>query len=353
MTQNALSENTQQIQRPMEVAILAISQATPSTVYGMNDLLCSVGRDWPFVTRGELGPSLIKPSIVSLTGQPISAVNHGYIHPHRKLTEDYFPDAVCVLEVFVDPKVKPSQLTEDFKGELQWLRNYWQKGGTVAAACTGSLLLAAAGLLENQEATTHWAYCEFFQNNYPKIHLAPNRALVTAGEGQRLIMAGGGTSWMDLGLYLISRFVGVEEAIKTAKVQIIEWHEHGQQPYVYLNRARQSEDAIIADSQVWLAQNYEHPAPVTEAVKRSGLTERTFKRRFKLATGMSPIEYVLTLRIEEAKQMLETTTLPVEAIANEVGYQDASFFGRKFNKMVGITPAQYRKKFAMLRKHLQ
>lgn len=339
--------------KPIEMGVFAASAATPSTVYGMNDLMCSVGRDWAFVTRGELGPSLIRSSIVSLTGKPINTVNHGYIHPHRKLSDDYHPDVVCILEIFVDPAIEPKELAEQFQGEIKWLRNYWRNGGTIAAACSGSLLLAAAGLLDEQEATTHWAFCEFFHNHYPQIKLAPNRALVVSGKGQRLIMAGGGTSWMDLGLYLISRFVGVDEAIKTAKVQIIEWHEHGQQPYVYLNRARQSEDAVIADSQVWLAQNYEHPAPVTEAVKRSGLTERTFKRRFKLATGMSPIEYVLTLRIEEAKQMLETSTLPVEAIANEVGYQDASFFGRKFNKMVGITPAQYRKKFAMLRKHLK
>lgn len=339
--------------KPIEIAIMASPEATPSTVYGMNDLLCSVSRDWCFLTKGEPGPCVIQPSIVSLAGEPIKAVNNGSIHPHRQFTEDYHPDVVCILEIFVAPNITPEQLAIMFAGEITWLKHYWRNGGTIATACTGSLLLAAAGLLDDQEATTHWAYCKFFKDNYPQIKLAPNRALVTSGIDQRLIMAGGGTSWLDLGLYLVSRFVGIEEAIRTAKVQIIEWHEHGQQPYVFLNQARQSEDAIIAESQVWLANNYEHCSPVAEAVKRSGLTERTFKRRFKQATGMSPIEYVLVLRIEEAKQMLEATELSIESIANEVGYQDASFLARKFNSMVGVTPAQYRKKFSMLRKHLK
>jgi transcriptional regulator GlxA family with amidase domain len=87
--------------------------------------------------------------------------------------------------------------------------------------------------------------------------------------------------------------------------------------------------------------------------KLSGLSERSFKRRFAKATGMTPIEYVQTLRLEEAKQILETTDLAVEAVANEVGYEDPSYFGRLFRRTVGLTPAQYRKRFGSLRKALE
>ena len=83
------------------------------------------------------------------------------------------------------------------------------------------------------------------------------------------------------------------------------------------------------------------------------MPERTFKRRFTLATGMSPIEYIHTLRLEEAKQMLESTQLPVEAVAMEVGYQDASFFGRLFRRKVALTPAQYRRRFGALNRQLR
>ena len=165
-------------------------------------------------------------------------------------------------------------------------------------------------------------------------------------------MAGGGTSWLDLALYLISRFVGVEEAMQVARINLIDWHAIGQQPFARLARSRQVEDAVIARCQEWIAEHYQEPSPVTQMVQRSGLAERTFKRRFQDATGMSPLEYVHTLRIEEAKHMLETGDAPIETIAGEVGYEDSGFFSRLFRNKVKLTPAQYRKRFGAMRKAL-
>ena len=88
-------------------------------------------------------------------------------------------------------------------------------------------------------------------------------------------------------------------------------------------------------------------------VQLSGLAERSFKRRFQQATGMAPLEYVHTLRLEEAKQMLETSDDPVETVANEVGYEDAGFFSRLFRRQVNLTPAQYRKRFGLMRRTLR
>lgn len=88
-------------------------------------------------------------------------------------------------------------------------------------------------------------------------------------------------------------------------------------------------------------------------VRLSGLPERTLNRRFRHATGMSPLAYVHTLRLEEAKQMLESGNAPIEAIANEVGYEDAGFFGRLFRRQVSLTPAQYRRRFGSMRHALQ
>ena len=94
------------------------------------------------------------------------------------------------------------------------------------------------------------------------------------------------------------------------------------------------------------------PAPVAATVRLSGLPERTFKRRFERATGLSPLEYVHTLRLEEAKQMLEAGEEPVEAIANAVGYEDAGFFGKLFRRKVGLAPVQYRRRFGAMRRSL-
>ena len=116
-----------------------------------------------------------------------------------------------------------------------------------------------------------------------------------------------------------------------------------------LARRRQTEDAVIAKCQEWVARHYDQEAPVAAMARLSGLAERSFKRRFTRATGMSPLEYVHALRLEEAKHMLETTSEPIDAIASAVGYGDTSFFSRLFRRKVGVTPAQYRKRFKALR----
>jgi transcriptional regulator GlxA family with amidase domain len=102
-----------------------------------------------------------------------------------------------------------------------------------------------------------------------------------------------------------------------------------------------------------VAFHYKTHAPVAAMIDLSGLAERTFVRRFSGATGLTPLDYVHALRLEEAKQMLETSDLPVEAIANEVGYEDSSFFGRLFRRKIGLTPAQYRLRFGSLHRALK
>ena len=104
-------------------------------------------------------------------------------------------------------------------------------GALVGTACSGAILLAEAGLLDGEDATTHWAFCELLQQRHPTVRVRPQRALVASGEGQRLVMAGGGSSWMDLALYLIGRLVGIEEAMQVAKLNLIDWHHVGQQPF--------------------------------------------------------------------------------------------------------------------------
>lgn len=333
--------------RPIEIGILALPQATASPVFGMQELLSAPGRDWDLLTLGTPGRPLINASIVSLSGQPLELAYGGVVKPGRALTPDYQPDALCILEVVFNPTEGPGEL---FAGEADWLQNYWRNGGTIATACTGAVLLGEAGLLAGQDATTHWGFCDFMVNRYPGVRMHPDRVLVASGEGQRLIMAGGGTSWMDLGLYLIARFCGAEEAVRVAKIHLIEWHQAGQQPFAAISVQRQSEDAVIQRCQEWVAYHYHQSSPVNGMIALSGLSPSSFSRRFRQATGMSPMDYVLTLRLEEAKQILESGDDPIEAVAEMVGYQDAAFFGRKFQSRVGLTPAQYRRKFGGLRR---
>jgi transcriptional regulator GlxA family with amidase domain len=273
-----------------------------------------------------------------------------WIEPDYSLDNAPAPDVICIPELLVDPNTDPRGR---YPAETAWVKRHYAAGATLATACSGALLLAEAGLLDGQDATTHWGYASALEARYPDVRIHPKRALVVTGEGQRIIMGGGGTSWLDMALFLIARFFGVEQAMRVARVNLIEWHNTGQQPFAVLTQSRQVDDAVIADCQAWVAEHYDRESPVAAMVARSGLAERTFKRRFAKATGLSPMEYVHTLRLEEAKQMLESGDQPVEAVATEVGYEDASFFGRLFRRNVGLTPAQYRKRFGRLRQALQ
>jgi transcriptional regulator GlxA family with amidase domain len=278
------------------------------------------------------------------------AANGVRIAPDAGIDIARVPDIVCVPEIMVPPG---ETLDGRFDAEIEWLRHCHAGGATLATACSGAMLLGEAGLLDGHDATTHWAYCDVMKTRYPRARVHPQRALVVSGDGQRLVMAGGGTSWLDLALYLIARHAGIDAAMQVARLNLIDWHHVGQQPFARLARSRQVDDAQIARCQAWIADHYHEAAPVAAMVKLSGLPERSFKRRFQRATGMSPLEYVHTLRLEEAKQMLEATADPIEAIANEVGYEDAGFFARLFRRSVNLTPGQYRKRFGAVRRALQ
>lgn len=334
---------------PIEIAVLAYPETSASVLFGMYDLFLSAGRDWGAIVEGRPGESLMRPRIVSRHGEPFTAGNGVQIRPELRLEELRAPAIVCVPEILFAPG---ETLEGRFDDEIAWLKGCYAAGAVLATACSGAALLAQAGLLSGLDATTHWAYCDELQRRYPDIRFHRRRALVVSGEGQRLVMAGGGTSWLDLALYLIARHVGVEVAMQTARVNLIDWHAVGQQPFAYLG-SRQSEDAAIARCQVWIAEHYASRAPVAQMASLSGLPERSFKRRFRQATGLSPIEYVHTLRIEEAKQALEAGEAPIEAIANEVGYEDAGFFSRLFRRSVGLSPKDYRRRFGSMRRALQ
>lgn len=328
------------------ITILGVPESTASTLYGMHDVLESAGRDWNALIEHRQTEPALRTLIVSADGAPFRAPNGLAIVPTASLSSCPAPDVIAIPDLMVLPD---ADISGRYEREIAWIRSAYAAGCVLATACTGALILAEAGVLDDHDVTTHWAYCDSMRRRYPGLRVHPNRALIVTGDGHRLVMAGGGTSWHDLALYLIARFVDTEEAMRVARLHLLNWHHSGQQPFAVLARSRQADDALIARCQEWIGQHYEQNAPVAAMIRLSGLPERSFKRRFARATGMSPLEYVHTLRLEEAKQILERTEDPVEAVANQVGYEDASFFGRLFRRRVGLTPAQYRKRFQSLR----
>jgi transcriptional regulator GlxA family with amidase domain len=331
------------------VAILASPEATASVVYGMYDLFRSAGRDWGVIVHGQAGPERIDPRLVARSSAPMSLANGVQVTPHGSIGDDEQFAVVCVPELAIAPD---QPITGHYLPELAWLRRQHEGGAIIATACSGAVLAAEAGLLDGCEATTHWAYCDALRTRYPNVKVLPERALVCTGVGERLVMAGGGTTWLDLALHLIARLADVETAMQTARVHLIDWRELGQRPFLRLARTPQTDDAVIGKCQVWIAKQYAVAAPVASMVRLSGLPERTFKRRFVAATGLAPLAYVHMLRLEAAKQGLETSERSIAEVALDVGYEDPAFFARLFRRAVQLTPAEYRRKFGGLRRSL-
>lgn len=334
----------------INVAILAVPEVTGSALYGMFDLFSSPGRDWQFIVAGEAGAQRMNPYVVARSSNSFQAANGIPVQPHYDFATAPAPDIVCIPDFFVNPG---ASVAGHYDPEAQWLAHCHAQGAFLASACSGAVLLGEAGLLSNCEATIHWGYVATLTNNYPGIKVRVDQSLVLSGEAQRIVMAGGGSSWQDLALYLIARFVSLDEALRVAKVYMLQWHDLGQQPFASLASLRQTSDAVINTCQHWLSAHYRSHAPVAGMIALAQLPERTFIRRFNKAVGMTPLDYVHALRLEEAKHRLETTDQAFEAIANDVGYEDTSFVGRLFRRKTGLTPMQYRLRFGSLRRAIE
>ncbi|KAA2284892.1 GlxA family transcriptional regulator [Arenimonas fontis] len=336
--------------RPIRVALLAVPEVTSSTLYGFHDTLLAVHRDWRMLHGAEPGESPFRTEVLSLDGRPFRAANGVRIHPDGAMSDAPVPDVVCITDIAVPPG---HVLDTAYRPAVDWIRHCHDSGAMVACACSGAVLLAETGLLEDQDATSHWAYCDWLSRRYPGTRWHPERGLLVAGPDRRILMSGSGVAWHMLVLALIARYAGPEAAMQVARINLLDMHAASPVAYASLTRGGRAADPLVARCQAWAAEHYPEDAPVTRMVALSGLPERTFKRRFRAATGMGPLEYVHMLRLEEAKQLLETSDLPVDEIAAQVGYRDPGFFSRLFRRQVSLSPAQYRRRFGALSRQLQ
>lgn len=326
---------------PIEVSILVFPECEPCILYGVYDTLWAAGILWNGM-EGRAHKPLFRPRLVAATTDPVRLYTDVTITPHHGIDEIGHTDIVFVPNVMVH---SPEDIARLDRRLIEWIRARYASGVQLCASCGGPLVVAEAGLLDGQVATTHWSYVDLFRQRFPSVDVHADRILTQSGPGQSIVCSGGSSSWQDLCLYLIARHGGIAEALRVSRVFLYQWHRDGQQPYASMIANVGHEDAAIRRCQAWLADHYDLPNVVGEAARLSGLPKRTFDRRFHAATGYAPLAYVQALRIEEAKQMLETAADPVEEVARQVGYEDPASFRRLFRRHVGMTPGDYRRKF--------
>ena len=327
------------------IVLLAAPETSASVLYGLYDVLSTVGPMWPDMTAAGTGETLLDVSIVAAERGPFRCFGNILVEPHAAIADVEDADAVIVCDMYTPIDTPPRGR---FAAEIDWLRRMHERGALLSTVCSGSLLLAESGLLDGRSCAGHWAYRDMFASTYPRIRFVPGAILDVWSEGDGLITAGGTTAWQDLALRLISRFCGPEHAAQTAKVYLLGGHEDGQLPFAAMTRPVRNDDAVILECLAWIDDNYATPNPVSAMAERSGLTRRTYARRFQAATGRRPIDHVHALRIEAARGLLEAGRGAVDDVGFSVGYEDPTFFRRLFKRTTGMTPAAYRRKFASI-----
>jgi transcriptional regulator GlxA family with amidase domain len=329
----------------VDALVVALPETSGSALYGMVDVLSATGMLWRQLSGDAAGASLIRPRVVSLRTRPFRCGNGIPVSPDVGIREDLEAEIVILPELWLSPD-------DDMRGRypamIDWLRRRHRAGSFLYSACSGSVLLAATGLLDGREATSHWGYQDLFRTRYPEVRFRPEPNLVFADRSGRIVTAGGATSWHDLAIHIVSRHCSPGEALRIAKVYLLKWHAEGQLPYANLARRQPHADAAVRRAEAWLAKHFLSPNVVAGAVAATGVPERSLKRRFKAATGSPIMDYAQNLRIEAAKRLLEGSGTAVENVAAAAGYENQAFFRRLFRRLTGLTPGDYRRMFRSL-----
>jgi len=327
---------------PTEVLIVAVKETAGSALYGMLDVLSAAGSIWQTLVRSNTEHPLFNVRIVSPGKKPFTCGNGIPVKPACSIKDDPKASIIILPELWLGPD---ETVNGRYPELMAWLRQQYRSGAALYSACSGAIMLAESGLLDGCPATSHWGYQDLFSSQYPKVRFQPEPNLVFADPAGRIVTAGGTTSWHDLAIHIIARHAGTGEALRIAKVYLLKWHGEGQLPYASLTRSAPHADSVVRGCEQWLKENYRASNALQQAVARTGIPERTLKRRFKAATGATLIEYLQNLRVEEAKRLLEAGQIPVDDISIEVSYEDPSFFRRLFKRLTGLTPSQYRRMF--------
>ncbi len=283
--------------------------------------------------------------VISAHGGPVMT-NQGIEVPAKGLKHDediLAADAVILASAFVTNRDEFQHFLSDFEPLFAPLRQFSETGKPVAAYCSGTLLLAASGLLNQRRATTVWWLSEMFERNFKDVQLCMDSLVVSDGH---IHTAGATTSSLSLALHLISILVGEQMAQQMSKILLIDPNRSSQQPFMTMSiNPEQHKDELIHKVQQWMQVHLDQHWLLDDIADKFAVGKRTLIRRFKKAVNETPASYMQRLRVDEAKRLLETTELGIEQIVERVGYEDSSSFRKLFIQLTSLSPRAYRQKF--------
>lgn len=256
------------------------------------------------------------------------------------------PDcALAELPARIDTLVMPGgdiEVVTDAR-LVAWLREHAPRARRMASVCTGAFALAAAGLLDGRRATTHWSWCDELARTYPSVRVEPDPIYVR--DGNRYTSAGV-SSGMDLALALVEEDLGRSAALTIARWLVMFLRRPGNQAQFSAQLTAQLADrSQIRDIQHWLSDNLDADLSVQALAERARLSPRHFARSFRRQVGVTPGQYVQQLRLEAARRRLEESDDSVQQVATACGFGSAETMRRSFVDMLGMAPAEYRRRF--------
>lgn len=225
---------------------------------------------------------------------------------------------------------------------VPWIIKQHQQGAEIASLCVGAFLLADTGLLDGKKCSTHWGFIQEFKQMYPEIDVQDG-SIVTEENG--IYSSGGATSYWNLLLHLVEKYVDRETAILTSKYFAIDIDRNNQSAFALFNGQKDHKDEAIIKAQRFIEQNIEGKLSIDFLADLVSLGRRSFERRFKLATNNSVLEYIQRVKIESAKRSFENSLKNINQVMMDVGYSDTKAFRTTFKKITGLTPLEYRNKY--------
>ncbi len=319
----------------MKLGIIAYENCTASMIVGLIDILELAN------IRIHSKKKLFEITILTESGKAVNSFTNYPMIPSSSIRLTSKFDMIYVPGFLAEPL----ETISHGKKIITWLSAQHKRRTTLAAACNGNLFLAEAGVFKGKSATTHWSLKEFFRARYPDIRLEPEKIIIDGGD---ILSAAGVTAYANLALYIVAKYGSLEVATYCSKIFLIDSGRRIQTPYLIFSTPRAHGDKEIVKVQEWIEAHFASPLTVDVLMDQSALSRRTLVRRFKHATGDSPLEYLQRVRIENAKRFLETTNKTFSEITWNVGYNDISSFQRLFKLHTRLTPREYRNKFTMV-----
>ena len=324
--------------RVLNVTVVLLEEGYASTAIAPIEVFHSAGLLWNTLNGGTPEPRF-RVTTASIDGKPVDSVCGIGLTPQHSIREVKEADIIVLSASGLDVQRRIARNT----ALLPWLRHWYGRGAYIAAICSGSAFLAEAGLLDGGPATSHWALADSLREQYPNVDWQSDRFVTESG---RLLCSGGLYASIDLSLYLVEKCCGHEVALQCAKSLLVSMPRQLQSGYSVLPLSRPHSDPAIRASEEHMQAGFQSELSIEALAARAAMSPRTFIRRFKAATGHLPGRYLQLLRTAAAKEMLEQGASSIQQVSERVGYHDVAFFRALFKRHTGMTPAEYRHRFA-------